>query len=153
MTAGPLVAFAVLGWAIVGFLYRLNRRLERELGEFTAPFIDKSEDVAADKAASPQQYLYTCSKRLGVSTQTLKDLGFRAESMGDGWYYLSAAHCPEALENMAKAAVAEIAAEGRPMGSRIRLPATSWRWIALVAAKWARSSESSGAIIPRPGQS
>lgn len=146
--AGSAGLLALSAGLILGWMLAVRRYADR-LREATAPHVATTDTQPAEKHKSPAQYLYACSERLGVSTQTLKDLGYTVREGPTGVFTLHAAHVPKGLEAMAREAMLEIAAESRGTGTRASFPATSWRWIALTAARWAR--ESKGPIISRPG--
>lgn len=132
-----------LALALVSVLlgYRLHVAV-RTLRLLRSPIISKHEDQPAERARSPQMYLHACAQRLGVSTQTLKDLGFRTAPVATaagGAYSLVTPAVPSDIESLAREAMGEIAVEVRAVGGRVQVPPTSWRWIARAVERGRKS--------------
>jgi len=127
-----LLAGVVVGAFVAWFI--ASRRCAHALDAALHTPLFTTEAQPAEQHRSPAMYLHACSRRLGVSTQTLKDLGFEAVETG-GHYSLKAPTVPKRLEELARGAMLEIAAESR----KGQIPATSWRWIALAAEKWRKT--------------
>ncbi len=132
-------ALIVLG-LVAGFGWARAVRLQRVVDSIGVD-IAKREEQPAERHVSPARYLYACSQRLGVSTQSLKDLGFTPVHEGDNVYRLESVTLPPDLEVLAREAMGEIAAECRPIGNRVQVPATSYRWIAKACRDWEEQIE------------
>ena len=126
-------ATAIVG-ALSGFLLAARRYAAAPAPELPASVLlaNGPEDQPPEKHDNPSRYFYACAQRLNVSTQTLKDLGFTVTRDDDGTCRLNVPEVPKDLEALARSAMLEIAAEAR----QGRIPVTSWRWIANVAARW-----------------
>ena len=133
-------SLAATGWLCALVMAHYARAWKREAFTRSTPFVALVEHQQPAAARSPQMYLYACSEALGVSTQTLKDLGFTVG--GDGPYSLIPPFVHPALEASAREAMGEIATEARAYGNKVHVPATSWRWIARVAEQWANRAKS-----------
>lgn len=130
-----LITIAVAGWLAALVASFIAYKTAKALAEVQTPIILEHEDQPTERAPSPARYLFACSKRLGVSTQTLKDLGFKPHQNPDGSFSLTAPTVVPEIEKRAREAMLEIAAEARGPGGRATFPPTSWRWIAKAIVK------------------
>jgi hypothetical protein len=126
------------------------------MGELEQQLRQRIEELEREKAGLPPlpplpppiptglskaRFLFEGSKRRGVTTQWLKDLGYTVEPCSDpvGWTLVPPT-VPEALQAAADEALAEILAVSKIVvtedGPKLELPQGCALWIVKVARGW-----------------